>query len=215
MRKLKRQWNQELDKIVPELSHEVLSAPIAVDEEQAESEEEIWQRKRLKRFALSAMCAILAIVFSLTMVTHFTSRTPNVFSGGYAMVVEINPKAMFTVNGKGEVVSVSALNHQADVILANDNRVSSLKGKSASESVKLFIDYAAMLGYIDIDGEDAIKISHSDCEKFGAVVSEIENFFKDKGYFTLIFEQEVLFFLLNLVLFFYLFYSIPNEEFHL
>ena len=82
MKKFKRQWNEELNKIVPNLSGEVLNAPIVTDVEKTASEEKFLRKRAVKRFSLCATCAVLAICFAIGVTTHFKQETPSALDGG-------------------------------------------------------------------------------------------------------------------------------------
>ena len=73
--------------------------------------------------------------------------------------VEINPTVTFVMDENGIVTDVLAGNVDADVILSDTSAVNSMKGKELKIAVKSFVEYATILGYLDANGTDVVRIS--------------------------------------------------------
>ncbi|MFP4078778.1 MAG: hypothetical protein ACLFUQ_06520 [Candidatus Izemoplasmataceae bacterium] len=70
--------------------------------------------------------------------------------------VDINPSVEFIVDEDGEIESYTALNEDAEVVLADLD----LEGMDYEEALDLYLDEATELGYIDVNADDnAVYIS--------------------------------------------------------
>lgn len=173
MKSWKRQWKKELDSVVPEIKGVSLRKT-----EEKKGFSAIFGKYGWKSFASLgvAMVLVLSVILSV-----FALQPP---AESYtAFAVEINPAAVFVVDGKGEVCSVVSANSDADVILSSEDRVEEMTGKSPKEAVKIFADYAARLGYINLDTDfDVLRVSSYDASfDLESVKSTVEEFFREKG----------------------------------
>ncbi len=74
--------------------------------------------------------------------------------------MEINPSVSFSTDGNGVVTGVRASNRDADVLLASKEITENLVGKNIGDAVKLYVDYAAQAGYIDLNEiGSAVRVS--------------------------------------------------------
>lgn len=188
MKEFKEKWLKELDEAVPKLSQDVLDAPILVGAEDTPQKRKFnlsW--KWITVFASLATAILLTVLLSIFVFGGNTDGAPPTVSDSYFAVLEVNPEVVFTVDDNSKVLSVTALNSDADVIIADESRLKSLIGVSFEDSVKIFIDYCAKLGYLKMDQSGAVKITHSGKdETLASAVSGIENYFKEKGIFSLV-----------------------------
>lgn len=173
MKSWKRQWKKELDSVVPEINGVSLRKT-----EEKKGFSAIFGKYGWKSFASLgvAMVLVLSVILSV-----FALQPP---AESYtAFAVEINPAAVFVVDGKCEVCSVVSANSDADVILSSEDRVEEMMGKAPKEAVKIFADYAARLGYINLDTDfDVLRVSSYDASfDLESVKSTVEEFFREKG----------------------------------
>lgn len=168
--KLKNELMKELDDVKPALSEKITSEPICrvapehkqnrvpeTEDNEADrdaehkNKTEKTPRLRKKRFwsaiasasvaAAVGLCVLLGVFLSPTVVA------PPVAACG-SIVMEINPSVNFAVNEEGNVVNVSALNEDADILLSDGVFYSSLIGVGAGEATSLFADRAKAAGYL-------------------------------------------------------------------
>ena len=78
------------------------------------------------------------------------------------------------------VTNVVALNADADVIISSEERRAEIIGKPHAQAVKVFVDYAALLGYVDLSSMGAVKITGCG-EENTVVVDTVKQYFMDKG----------------------------------
>ena len=112
------------------------------------------KKKRFDKLLIASLSSsvafIICICVTLFMIfNHPGGLTPN--AGAYATVIEINPRAMFVADKNGNVISVTALNSDADVILSHSGIVEQLKSQKIDGAMKDFLDYSARLGYISFN----------------------------------------------------------------
>ena len=195
MKSWKKRWLDELDIKIPTLSNEVRNAPIYAVEQKEDAKEpfslKAWIAKHKKRFT-AAVATCTAAIVTLSVVLPIALRpTPGTPQGSSSSIIytptvlclEINPKAVFSVDEKGIVTDVVSVNDDADVILSNPARVAEMEGKTAKEGMKVFVDYAAKLGYLDLNKQSAIRLTEyqNDTAYETDVVGGLEEYFKSQG----------------------------------
>ena len=189
MKDLKNKWLDELETVMPDLEQDVIDAPILVGERQTRTKRSF--AKWTYAVAVSVFAVLIAVVLSIYFATKNLGENPPVASSGYVAVLEVNPKVMFTVDDDGNVVAVTALNSDADVVLSSRERLAEMTEKPLSESINAFLDYSGRLGFIDVNGQDAIKLSHTATpEKIDGVIKSVENFFKENGVFAVVVSSQ-------------------------
>ena len=216
----KKQWIDELDKRVPALSKDVLDAsiPTAVAFENT-AEESIkapveTQAHKKKKWSLTEKLALwvesftahlkakrrfvlrvtaTAVASLVVCMVALVALLPGVQTVGVsAFALEINPRAVFTVNEEGTVTAVVAGNTEADVILSSKNRKDTMEGKPIADAMESFVDYAARLGYLDLESGDAIRLSVCDEEgKEQAVHNRLTAYFRKKGLYVAVLTERV------------------------
>ncbi len=206
----KKEWIKELDERVPTLSKDVLHAPISTNVTsetgrpvRAKATVSFWQKmeirmrllcarmRRGKRWVLRLTAA--AAAFMLLFVTSSVAMLPEILPDELgAFALEINPRAIFAVNTDGIVTSVVAGNADADVILSSEKRKNVMTGKSVSRAMEIFVDYAAQLGYLDMETGDAIRVSM--CMRDGdtaEIRKTLTDYFCKKGVYVAVITEEV------------------------
>ena len=150
MKKLKKQWLRELDARAPELSPEVMDAPMPAVRA---SREPFFIRFR-KPLAM-ALCMLLVCVSVIFILPDGAG------DDGSLVMLEINPRVVFLADAEGRVSDVISMNSDADVILSSDERRAQLIGAPLDEAIVIFFDYSARAGYVSLDAPDAIRVSGS------------------------------------------------------
>ena len=205
MKSWKNRWKSELNTALPPLSEDVKNAPIPkaenVDGKEKKSFDSFlsrladwWKTLFVNRpRAVACVAACLACVMLLCVVLPVALHKP---SDGVAEViaVEINPKALFSVDKKGKITAVIAGNTDADVILADERRTQEIEGKSVEEGVKIFVDYAARLGYLDLTADpsapEVMRISAcTEKGRLSSVQKTLGAYFREKGAYVAVAED--------------------------
>ena len=194
MKSWKSRWKSELDERIPELKAEVLNAPI-VTASISEKEKSPVKHEKTSIFSMifgtnkgRAFAAALAAVIITACVGVGLLLRPDSKPQVSAFALEINPKAMFSVDEDGVVTNVIALTADADVILANDECVSTIVGRKSEDAARMFVDCAARLGYVDLAAEDAVKVTGCGVEPV-AVAEAVKSYFMDKGSYVLVLTE--------------------------
>ena len=149
------------------------------------------KNKKVKAIFASCLAVILVVI---AIIPIFITSRMNAKPLASAVLVDVNPSIIFSVDKQGKVTSVVAQNSDADIILSSESRVNLLLGKNIDLAVGFFIDYASRLGFIDFDKEDAVKITT--CEgKNGAIYSSLketlEYYFKQKGAYIAVISNKI------------------------
>ncbi len=209
-RSWKKQWMRELDERTPKLREDVLNAPIStaktLENQEIKANKATKQRsarayfeklaahiRARKRLLMRVSATVASILLCFTMLMPFLSKTENVpilHVGAYAL--EINPRAIFTVNDKGIVTAVVAANEDADAILASTTRKDSMERKPIAKAMETFVDYAARLGFLDLDNGDVIRVSL--CDERGnvqAIRQRLTDYFCKNGIYAAVVTEEV------------------------
>ena len=184
MKNLKNRWNEELGSALPVLDEKVKNAPIVTGEKKKERGFTAWI-KQAKNMALTA-CALVAVL-CCCIIIPLLNQSSQPQGQAYAFSLEINPKVMFSVDEYGKIDSVVALNEDADVVLSGEGVLSSIKGKSADEGAKIFVDYCAQLGYLDITAQGVVKLTSVGETN---IKSSLESYFKQKGALFAVVEEQ-------------------------
>ena len=179
MRNWKRQWKRELDAVIPPLKSEATKP---------QKRKHDFRRTVSLVGGLAAMLAIcFVIVFSLLPKTPPVDPTDDTPSVTY-LSVEVNPSVCFVADKDGIVTKVLATNQDADVVLLDDERMTSLMNVPLTQAVQTYVDYAAELGYLNLVDGDAVRMSM--CEGYGEptlvenVKKELTVHLREKGIFA-------------------------------
>lgn len=177
----KNKWKAELDDAKPKLRADVLNCPINAAPSQSgenvkQTSAPVYKRKPFWFVSSSAVAVLLVVVLCATLI-------PSAGTDVYAFVVEINPAITLSADASGNVTGIVASNADADVILSDTNFVNGLKGKPVGEAVKLYVDRAAMLGYVDVNDVSAVRISSlkEGNKLLDGVRSAVEGYFMEQG----------------------------------
>lgn len=150
--------------------------------------------KRSSKFSkghiASAVISVLATVVAVIVLC--VTLIPSGGSSGFidksvCLTLEINPKAIFSVDENGLVDAVVALNGDADVVLNSENSPK-LLGKPVSDALSAFVEEATRLGFIDPDAQSAIRISASEdkSNSLPDIAASLEGYCRKKGSKTLV-----------------------------
>lgn len=193
MRFWKKRWLDELENTLPPMRQEVHDEPLPCEKNGVIKKSNAfrdWFATHKKRFfagvatcvaAVVGVCAALPFLFPPTV--EEPVKTPS------ALYLEINPSAVFSVDENGTIVAVVAGNADADVILSDQTRVEEIVGKTAETGVCVFVDYAARLGYLDLNTPSAVRLSGIAENELKAAVSGIEVYFREKGAYAVVVNE--------------------------
>lgn len=182
MKSWKKRWEIELDNAVPKLNDSVLDAPIPTNDDQIVSNggDTVAKSRNNKFLPLTAV----AVAMICALVACLAILLPRSTSDVFLFEVEINPAISVVTDEEGKVTSVMASNADADVVLSTPGVVDHMIGKDFATAVENYADYAAKLGYLDMDA-DVCAMRISGCEKGDEILnnakSALETHFADKG----------------------------------
>lgn len=166
----KKQWLSELDKTVPQKAEVYSSVPLPEKVEQ----KRFPPKKYWYILAPVATVIIIAVVLAVVLIPGSSpdpdGDTP--LPTPVALTVEINPAASFITDNEHVIVNVVALNADADVVLSSET-IGQIKGKPLADGVKLYVDKARELGFIDSDLGGAVRMSF--CGADSGIVDEVKN----------------------------------------
>lgn len=181
MKSWKKRWEKEIDNAVPKLNDSVLNAPIPTNNDEVVlngGNTAVKSRNNriivITALALAMLCALVACL------TILLPKQADMF----LFEVEINPAISVVTDDDGKVTSVMASNADADVILSSQGVLDNMLNKDFSSAVEYYADYAAKLGYLDMNADfSAMRISG--CAKDDDILqnakSALETHFADKG----------------------------------
>lgn len=188
MRSWKKRWERELDEMIPPLFEQSSNKEVRVSKKHSFFSWFSLHKKRVcaclaSAFVAAACCFSLPYFLSFPDSSSSDSQPPESTANGYTMVgIEINPAAVFCVDGNGAVVSVLASNADADLILNNEARREEMTGKTVEQAVQVFVDYAAQLGFLEFSQTSAVRVTGcTDEAPVDSVCSAVEAYFKRKG----------------------------------
>lgn len=188
MNSWKERWLKELDAKIPVLDESVKNAPIEVKTQEKPSFSQ-WFAAYKKQF-------VTCVAGSLAAVVAFSVGLPllNATEKGAVISLEINPRAVFSVNADGKVDAILAGNKEADVILSG-GRSEQMIGKTIEQTTQIFVDYAARLGYLNLSSTDksaAVRVSGcGDAQVLNSVGESLETYFCDKGAYAAVIKEKV------------------------
>lgn len=189
MRSWKKMWKDELDALPP-VGRQVLDAPspAACDEVTVNADGSLTRKKKVLAFTLPP--ALVAVVLAVVLVCVFLLPVRDAVQR-YAFMLEINPSVTVVTDADGTVTGVAATNADADIVLA-DGVAESMLGKPVGDALVIFADRAAMLGFIDTEGESAVRLTS--CGDGGELLSDarekLETHFMDDGIYALVLSAE-------------------------
>lgn len=192
LKDFKSRLEGELDKKVPELNANIRDA--AIPESVGEREKRAAWRfdfNILKsRPLVACVMALLIISVAIFPIMNALSADPAYAS---AVTVEVNPRVTFILDGEGKVSAVRAANSDADLIVSRPDFVAAVIGADAESAVWQFVDLTARLGFLDVSGEGAVKLSGFGPDGTEGLISDIrEGLYarlRDDGIFAVIVDE--------------------------
>ena len=137
-----------------------------------------------------AATAVASLVVCMVAIYAFLPGVEPSNVGAFAL--EINPRAVFTVDERGIVTAVIAGNEDADVILSGEKRKKELEGKPIEDAMEIFVDYAAKLGYLNLESGDIIRVSAcNEGENSAAIGNRLTSYFCNKGVYVAVLAERV------------------------
>lgn len=194
MKNWKKLLNEQLDAEAPALKKEILDAPILTDRNRASDEVLKSGNSLIKaKTGIFAACgaAVLALIFALLCILGAFNNV-NAPANGLIFTLEINPAVAFSTDETGKVLSVNALNADADVILSDERTLNKIKNVPLSQAIVAYTDCAAKLGYIDLNAtKTAVRLcSPAEGGSTGDEAAEsLQTYFKSKGVFAAVVQS--------------------------
>lgn len=154
--KLRELLNKELDAAVKsEVPQRVLNTPIA--KKQKNKKKSTLINKKIYAAFGAIACVLVIVIAALLIIPHFSQETPQETNDYTCYVIDINPSVLVTVDKDNKVVSTSAINDDANLVLL-DQDVKNAKDLNAF--ISGVMNAATKLGYIDATStQNAVKIS--------------------------------------------------------
>ena len=191
MKSWKKRWREELDDAIPTLRQDVKDASMLHVQKSERPSFKAWLKTHKTRF-FTGLATCCAAVIAAVVALPYLLPPPTVERQAGAYFVEINPRAMFVVNDEGKIENVAAVNADADVILSSSVRVDNIIGKTPEEGIQVFVDYAAQLGYLDLDNHAAMRLSGcGNQEKLEKTTSALQKYFCKKGVLAAVVSENV------------------------
>lgn len=195
MKGLKKRWEKELDEMLPELSSNVRNTPLPAVERAQRCALLEWissHRRQFYTYVATGVAAVTALCITLPTFFKTEAVLPPEKNSEAVYAVKINPEAVFSVDKEGKVTSVMAVNEDADVILSDKARENAIVGEEIAEAVSIFVDYAAQLGYLDMDVNSAVRVSACEGEESLQTVQKgVQNYFRSKGVFGIVVTENL------------------------
>ena len=212
----KKQWMDELEERVPALKEDVLNVPIPIKKETKERQVETVEKttKKKQRWSLTEKLVswleifvakmksnhrilmrtlattVAALLVCLVGVYAFLPNTQSSSVSVYAL--DINPRAVFMVNEEGIVTAVAAGNAEADVILASEYRKQAIEGKKIDVAIEKFVDYAARLGYLNLESGDIVRVAAcNEKDNTFVIQKKLTNYFCNKGLYVAVLTEQL------------------------
>lgn len=187
----KKKLNDEFEKSVPALRDDVKNAPIdtVAASETVQNGNALVRRQIGIGSAFVAAFVVLTIIL-LAVLGVFSPKTVDEFVFTY----EINPSVAFVTDKDGKVLSVNALNSDADIVLSDSELAAKLKDVPLSQAIVAYTDAAAKLGYIDFSEHgDAVRLSglNESANILASSKGALENYFKSHGIYAAVINDGV------------------------
>jgi len=135
--------------------------------------------------------SIATVGFAMLFMFVINSNIDNKMNERY-VVIDINPSVEIEIDSEDLVISVKALNNDADILLEG----LMFDGLNVIEASKLIIDEATILGYIDETSDDnMVLVTHigqeDDSELQDELEEELEDHFDDNELVVEVFSQGI------------------------
>mgnify|MGYP003299564347 CR=1 FL=1 len=175
LRRFRKSWEGELDRDIPELSENIRSMPIPERENTAAP---VSHKRGIFSFFSArvgvAACALAILVISVAILPIMNALSPTEPPYTSAVTLEVNPRVTFMLDGEGRVSAVRAANADADLIVSREDFLSSVIGSDIASAAWQFVNLTARLGYLDVDGGGAVKVSGFGGGEIEQLISEVK-----------------------------------------
>ena len=189
MRSWKRMWKDEL-KALPPLSDRVAGSPRPETESEVRVMPDGTLTRKKKALAFALPPAVVAVVLAAVLLCVFLLPV-NKAAERFVLMLEINPAVAVVTDADGTVTDVAAANADAATVLAGGT-AEKMTGKPVGEALVIFADRAEALGFVDAEGESAVRLTA--CEGSSAVIEEaelaLEEHFMERGILSLVVTAE-------------------------
>lgn len=196
MKSWKKRLNAELDSATPPLDKEIENAALPARADDVIKQGDVIAKRKTGFTAIAAgsVALLLALIFVITYIAGAFDKKPTV-PDSLVFTLEINPAVSFITDGDGNVVSLSAINSDADVILSDDKILNELLNVNVNTAAVTFSDYAAKLGYLDVSAtQNAVRLSCSeetDENTITEITGGLRDYFKSNGIYAVVIENVV------------------------
>ena len=189
MKSWKKRWNEELDKIVPELRSDIKNAPFPGVIAQADGgNTAALARNRQKIIALTVLfTGVVCLFIACFLLFKPKNRDSFLFQ------IEINPSVCISTDENGMVTGVIGTNADADTLLSAADAEENIIGLDVDDAIVYYTDYAIKLGYLDVTTSgSAVRITACGGENL-LEKSEfaLENYFTAKGIYSIVVTESV------------------------
>lgn len=196
MKSWKKRLNAELDFATPPLDKEIENAALPARADDVIKQGDVIAKRKTGFTAIAAgsVALLLALIFVISYIAGAFDKKPTV-PDSLVFTLEINPAVSFLTDGDGNVVSLNAINSDADVILSNDKILNELLNVNVKTAAVTFADYAAKLGYLDVSAtQNAVRLSCSeetDENTITEITDGLRDYFKSNGIYAVVIENVV------------------------
>lgn len=196
MKSWKKRLNAELDSATPPLDKEIENAVLPARADDVIKQGDVIAKRKTGFTAIAAgsVALLLALIFAISYIAGAFNKKPTV-PDSLVFTLEINPAVSFITDGDGNVVSLSAINSDADVILSDDKILNELLNVNVKTAAVTFADYAAKLGYLDVSAtQNAVRLSCSeetDENTITEITGGLRDYFKSNGIYAVVIENVV------------------------
>ncbi|MBQ8178066.1 MAG: hypothetical protein IJ033_02620 [Clostridia bacterium] len=195
MKSWKKEWKRQLDSIIPALDDVVKREPIPQKEESASTQRTFNYKNIWKPMAVfgAAVAVILVCIFVIPLIGGTLSDDNPPSSSEMIFNLQINPSISVVTDKDGKVLKIVALNDDADVILSQEGYIDANIGLNLEDFLITYIDCASKLGYLNLEGGDAVKLS-TPTDGHGESYMEsskqcLQKFFKENGVFAIVLTE--------------------------
>ena len=160
---LKDKLNAELESLVPKMSKDVYNAPFPSVTETEKEVAPAQTKKPFKTFLRVGLALAASLIILLSVLIPSLNKGGNkIYEPNSVVLLEVNPSIKIVSNDKGEIISLSSANEDADVIISEDGLLNKVIGKTLDKGLEILIEKCVEYGFINDSGSsNAIKVTVS------------------------------------------------------
>lgn len=145
-----KRLNEELDDMIPPMSEELRNEPIATDSAPSSSGrlKRFWRKKINRIISVAAAFVLLCVIAAGSVLLSAPEKER------YALMrLDINPSVSVVLDKNYRVCGVASNNADADILLQDDDFVTSLQNQTCENAAVLLTERAAKAGFLDVFDE--------------------------------------------------------------